>query len=425
MNANSLHNESVLTDGAGHRERSPTLAQLPPPPPGKTGWPWTQECPALPDVMPDGSPWPRLSIVTPSYNQGQFIEETIRSVLLQGYRELEYTIIDGGSTDDSLSVIRKYEPWLAYWTSEPDDGQSDAINKGFGRATGEIVAWLNSDDLYRPGALSATARFYGKYPRTDLTYGAYVLVDQNGRQTRRLQAPRFDMARLTLWNYIPQPTVFMRRQVLDRIGYLDRSLHYVMDYDYWLRAAIFGLRIERITRYIANFREHGTSKSVSHETRFWVETAQVFDRMFGQRELPAELHQIERRARAHLHWNTALCFQRAGLRSEAQAHAARSVDTYGLTMTAEDLDFAVGQLLHARNGRLLTPSCLKARFQELNSGSDAFSYLHKLAVLCYRIAFVLQICPRRVANVVWPVLSRLTVRLHTSLHRRSAQPKLC
>lgn len=109
--------------------RCPTLSELPPPPPGKTGWPWTEESPQLPATMPDGNQWPRVSITTPSYNQGRIIEESIRSVLLQGYPDLEYLVIDGGSTDNSVEVIRKYKRWIAYWVSEPDRGRSRAIKK--------------------------------------------------------------------------------------------------------------------------------------------------------------------------------------------------------------------------------------------------------------------------------------------------------
>jgi len=120
---------------------------------GKVGWPWTEESPQLSDTMPDGRPWPKISIVTPNYNYGQFLEETIRSVLLQGYPNLEYIIIDGGSTDNSIEIIKKYEKWLAYWISEPDRGQSHAINKGLKMASGEWFNWINSDDLLMPHAL--------------------------------------------------------------------------------------------------------------------------------------------------------------------------------------------------------------------------------------------------------------------------------
>src|SRR5436190_18724174 len=125
--------------------RTPRLSEIPPPPPGKTGWPWNEETPP-PEIMPDDRALPRVSIITPSFNQGRFIEETIRSVLLQGYPNLEYIIIDGGSTDDSLEIIRKYDPWITLWVSEKDRGQSHAINKGLSKATGEILCWLNSDD---------------------------------------------------------------------------------------------------------------------------------------------------------------------------------------------------------------------------------------------------------------------------------------
>src|SRR5437660_7841664 len=144
--------------------RPPSLIELPSPPVGKMGWPWTEETPPVGAGMHDASVLPRVSIVTPSFNQGPFLEETIRSVLLQGYPDLEYIIIDGGSTDDSVEIIRKYEKWLAYWVSEKDSGQTHAINKGFARSTGEIYAYLNSDDVYLPDALHNIASFFDKQP---------------------------------------------------------------------------------------------------------------------------------------------------------------------------------------------------------------------------------------------------------------------
>ena len=129
------------------------LDELPEPPRGKTGWPWTEESSRLPSRGPEGGSWPRLSVITPSFNQGQFIEETIRSILLQGYPNLEYIVMDGGSTDNSAAIIKKYSPWLTYWTSEPDSGQSDAINRGLKRASGDFATWINSDDLLSKNAL--------------------------------------------------------------------------------------------------------------------------------------------------------------------------------------------------------------------------------------------------------------------------------
>ena len=133
------------------------LAELPPPPTGSTGWPWTEESSQLPATMRDGRPWPCISIVTPSLNQGQFIEETIRSVLLQGYPDLEYTIMDGGSTDNSVEIIKKYEPWIAHWESKRDRGQAHAINKGLNCSTGYWFQNINSDDVLSLGALGTVA----------------------------------------------------------------------------------------------------------------------------------------------------------------------------------------------------------------------------------------------------------------------------
>jgi len=243
--------------------RCPTLSELPPPPPGRTGWPWTDESSQLPDAMPDGHPWPRVSIVTPSYNQGQFIEETIRSVLLQGYPNLEYIVIDGGSMDDSVEIIRKYEPWLAYWVSEPDNGQAHAINKGFQRATGEILAWLNSDDRYRPGALVRIAHFFSTRPNVIFGNGDVNYIDAEGRFLERIYAirpNRFLTANLGFHGW-PQQGCFWRRWAYEKAGGMDDSLRFCMDRDLFIRLVAIGPSARIAGPPLADFRMHDSAKS--------------------------------------------------------------------------------------------------------------------------------------------------------------------
>src|SRR5215470_9606901 len=155
------------------------LDELPEPPRGKTGWPWIEESSRLPSREPEGGSWPRLSIITPSFNQGQFIEETIRSILLQGYPHLEYFIMDGGSTDGSVEMIEKYSPWLSYWVSQTDHGQSDAINRGLKLASGDFTTWINSDDMLCKNALTDHATKIG-LDSSKVYVGICVYIDQDG-----------------------------------------------------------------------------------------------------------------------------------------------------------------------------------------------------------------------------------------------------
>ena len=209
------------------------MLDLPEAPVGKTGWPWTDAPEPLPELMPDGSPWTKISVVTPSYNQGQFIEETIRSVLLQGYPNLEFIIIDGGSTDNTLEIIRKYEPWLAYWVSEPDRGQSHAINKGIDKATGEIVFWLNSDDLVLPGAFVRVAELFSIHPDISIITGQAQIINENGEMVGKLKSYFTSWEELITnpGNSIRQISTFFRRSLFDLYGLLDEGLFIAMDTD--------------------------------------------------------------------------------------------------------------------------------------------------------------------------------------------------
>ena len=245
--------------------RCPTLTELPPPPPGKTDWPWTEESPQLPDTMPDGQPRPRVSIVTPSYNQAQYIEETIRSVLLQGYPNLEYIIMDGGSTDGSVEVIRKYERWLSYVHIGPDGGQSAAIGEGFRHATGEIMAWLNSDDRYRPGTLARVASYFSSHPRIVFASSNIYAIDAEGKILHRsfIAGPcRLFTANLG-WHNWPQQGCFWRRWAYEKSGGLDGSLQFCMDRDLFIRLTAVGPSGRIPGSPTADFRYHESSKTTT------------------------------------------------------------------------------------------------------------------------------------------------------------------
>jgi glycosyltransferase involved in cell wall biosynthesis len=251
----------------------PTLRELPSSPRGKIGWPWTEESAHFPKLMPDGSEWPCISIVTPSYNQGQFIEETIRSVLLQGYPNLEYIIIDGGSNDQSVEIIRKYEKYLAYWVSETDRGQSHALNKGLEWVTGEIFTFINSDDFLAPDALYRVATYFTNSPSCWVLKGGHVEIDQNGLSREFPFFPSITWEDLALGKHLPQPGTFWKTNAFLKTGRFREDLHYVFDKEFFIRL-LQNYFLETITGTFAYIRLHDKAKTqmqecsrdVSHET---------------------------------------------------------------------------------------------------------------------------------------------------------------
>lgn len=217
----------------------PTLSEITAPSHNQKGWPWTEESPHRSYPMTDGQPWPKISVVTPSYNQGEFIEKTIRSVLLQAYPDLEYIIVDGGSSDNSVEIIKKYGRWLTYWASERDKGQSNAINKGFQKATGVVYTWLNSDDYLLKDALRNVAVAYRALPDAGGWFGGCLQVNADGKILLTVHPKFLDAEHLAAWgdNAVTQPACFFSSKAWLKCGPLDESLHFGMDFDLWLKIA--------------------------------------------------------------------------------------------------------------------------------------------------------------------------------------------
>lgn len=222
-------------------------------------WPHLSPSP----VTLEDRPWPRISVVMPSYNQGEFIEEAIRSVILQGYPNLELIVMDGQSSDQSVEIIRKYAPWIAHWVSENDDGQSGAINAGWHCATGEIVAWLNADDLYCENALLNAARRFLDEPDAAMVYGYADVIDEHSRPIGTMKVPeQFDLCEMIRGfnNIVPSVTMFVRKDHVSRVGHVRTDLHYTMDFEFVLRVGLRG-RILRDRGIRSLVRVHGSAKS--------------------------------------------------------------------------------------------------------------------------------------------------------------------
>ncbi len=229
---------------------------------------------------------PLVSIVTPSFNQARFLEETICSVLSQDYPSIEYWIIDGGSADGTRQVIERYADRLAGWVSEKDGGQTDAINKGFARATGKYLAWLNSDDTYQPWAVSEAVAYLEAHPATGLVYGDAHLIDEDGRIIGKFAARQTSLARLRRgYVHIPQQSAFFRADLWRKVGPLDPSFYFAMDYDLWVRLAAQG-EIRYLPHVWANFRLHGAAKTIIADDCCWPEMLRVHYRDGGSRLAP-------------------------------------------------------------------------------------------------------------------------------------------
>jgi glycosyltransferase involved in cell wall biosynthesis len=277
---------------------------------------------------------PLVSIITPSFNQSRYLEQTIRSVLEQDDARIEYIVVDGGSTDGSVDVIKRHADKLAWWVSEKDNGQADAINKGFARATGGIVAWINSDDYYLPGAIRAAVEALANNPQAGMVYGGTIAVDENGRRINLPKYAQWSLEDLLTFNIIGQPAVFMRRSVLDQTGFLDLSYHFLLDHQLWVRMASLAPMIYVPQRWAAG-RFHSAAKNIARAAEFGAEAYRILRWAETQPQIAPTLAQIHRQAWAGAHRINARYLLDGGQNWPAFKSYMRSLGTHAPTALVE------------------------------------------------------------------------------------------
>jgi glycosyltransferase involved in cell wall biosynthesis len=253
---------------------------------------------------------PLVTIVIPSYNQVNFLEETIKSVLNQTYPNVEYIIMDGGSVDGSLEIIKKYAHKLAHWVSEKDRGQTDAINKGFSLAKGEVLGWLNSDDTLLPDAVAEAVAYLAVHPEIGLVYGGANYIDEKSKVIGRFPAAQTDLARLRRgYVHIPQQASFFRKLLWDQVGPLDPDFFFAMDYDLWVRLAALS-ELKYIPSVWANFRLHADAKTITADDQCWPEMLKVHFRNGGSQMAPIVFkYYLRKLAAPYIRWRRKKIFE--------------------------------------------------------------------------------------------------------------------
>jgi len=262
--------------------------EIPSPPAGKTGWPWV-EATEIRETELGTVDWPRITVVTPSYNQGQFLEATIRSILLQGYPNLEYMIIDGGSTDNSVEIIQKYDKFLAYWVSESDRGQTHAINKGFRRATGALIAWQNSDDFYSPHALFAAAKAVLEFPEKSVLHGYVNFVDEDGKFQFAQGVGDFEFEKMLPWACLFNQSTFFQRNIFEDGYFLNESRQHLMDYDFFWRLALSRYSFQYVPDLVGNQRLHAQAKGSTQGDVADREFLEIYQSLYREESLSVEV----------------------------------------------------------------------------------------------------------------------------------------
>jgi len=269
---------------------------------------------------------PLVSIITPSYNQGCFIEETILSVKNQSYSNIEHIVIDGGSSDETVKILKKYTPQIK-WISEPDNGQTHAINKGLHRCNGKYIAYLNSDDLYLPETIKTVVDFFSSHPDIDLVYGDIIHIDKKSHLINKYEPGIIDFEKyLSMPTYLPQPTVFFRRRVLEQTGDFDEKLHLAMDLDYWLRVFLV-FNVAYIPEFLAQARMYSETKSQSVNFKYLDERLYILDKIFQNPEMfnhhpeiQKNFENVKKKSYASVHFCGGLVFLRYRKFREAYHH---------------------------------------------------------------------------------------------------------
>lgn len=277
--------------------------------------------------MPKESPL--VSIVTPSLNQGLFIEHTILSIKNQTYPNIEHIIIDGCSTDNTLDIIKKYdETYNMLWLSEPDEGQSDAINKGWRMSRGKIIAYLNSDDTYMPWAVETAVNWLTNHTDTDMVYGDCNIIDKSGEVINQYPATDFNLREMLCGhNMIPQPAVFLRKKVIDEVGYLDSHLHWTMDYDLWLRIGL-KCKVIYIRQLLANFRIYPETKGMREGYKFAEDRLYSLNKLFSTPNLTKEVATLRRPACSYAHLRVGANYHSQRRMGLARKHLLKAITLY-------------------------------------------------------------------------------------------------
>lgn len=304
-------------------------------------------------TAPGGGAWPTISVVVPSYQQAAFLEETLRSVLLQGYPALELIVMDGGSKDGSVDVIRKYERWIAAWVSEKDGGQSNAINNGWRRARGELVTWLNSDDLLLSGWAAASAGVLAAAPDVALAYCDVQVIDGDSRPQWVFPGREPSVERQMLYwrTAFAQQGFLVRRQVLEQDGFLDETLHFAMDAELWLRLTLAGRRMQGIPQTLAAFRMHEAAKTANNSNVAIANMLEITERFC--RSAPPRHAQLVAPVRRRMYWNAALGAYEARSYGPARRFVLRHLRDAGLSALPRACGMVGFSLLGAPGHELL------------------------------------------------------------------------